>query len=183
MKNIIILIMSIVIGSTGMSTTGKTDIKSVQAIVDRIEDNNIAVVELSYNDEIKLIDVAQEDFVNPKREGEKIDISAIKGRFYTRFNDNDGHGNTQTFYEFRSNDDSVRWILSTEELAGIDNDNSKCSFEELERVENIPDYEFEYTLIYYDNGTNKLNKPCDCPEEWECECEVYDDIFLAVVKN
>lgn len=166
-----------------MSTTGKTDIKSVQAIVDRIEDNNIAVVELSYNDEIKLIDVAQEDFVNPKREGEKIDISAIKGRFYTRFNDNDGHGNTQTFYEFRSNDDSVRWILSTEELAGIDKDNSKCSFEELERVENIPDYESEYTLIYYDNGTNKLNKPCDCPEEWECECEVYDDIFLAVVKN
>lgn len=183
MKNIIVLIMSIVIGSTGMSTTGKTDIKSVQAIVDRIEDNNIAVVELSYNDEIKLIDVAQEDFVNPKREGEKIDISAIKGRFYTRFNDNDGHGNTQTFYEFRSNDDSVRWILSTEELAGIDNDNSKCSFEELERVENIPDYESEYTLIYYDNGTNKLNKPCDCPDGWECECEVYDDIFLAVVKN
>lgn len=183
MKNIIVLITSIVIGSTGMSTTGKTDIKSVQAIVDRIEDNNIAVVELSYNDEIKLIDVAQEDFVNPKREGEKIDISAIKGRFYTRFNDNDGHGNTQIFYEFRSNDDSVRWILSTEELAGIDNDNSKCSFEELERVENIPDYESEYTLIYYDNGTNKLNKPCDCPEEWECECEVYDDIFLAVVKN
>lgn len=183
MKNIIILIMSIVVGSTGMSTTEKTDIKNVQAIVDRIEDNNIAVVELSYNDEIKLIDISQEDFVNPKREGEKINISTIKGRFYTRFKDSDRYGNTQTFYEFRSNDDSIRWILSTEEIAGIDNDNSKCSFEELERVENIPDYESEYTLIYYDNGTDKNNKPCDCPKEWQCECEVYDDIFLAVVKN
>lgn len=165
MKNIIVLIMSIVVGSTGMSAAEKTDIKNVQAIVDRIEDNNIAVVELSYNDEIKLIDISQEDFVNPKREGEKIDISTINGRFYTRFYDNDKSGKTQTFYEFRSNDDTDRWLLS------------------LEQLENIPDYESEYTLIYYNNGTDENNKPCDCPKEWSCECEVCDDIFLTVVKN
>ena len=32
------------------------------------------------------------------------------------------------------------------------------------------------------NGTTTENKNCGCLPEWECECEVYDDLFLSIAE-
>ena len=34
--------------------------------------------------------------------------------------------------------------------------------------------------IMVNNGTTDCT---DCPEEYECECEIYDDIFLGLKEN
>ena len=39
----------------------------------------------------------------------------------------------------------------------------------------------KYLLVFDDKGTTTENKPCDCPTEYECECEVYDDELIAVI--
>lgn len=148
------------------------------AIVKDIKENSISADVIYQGKYVSTIDILKENLNGEKQLYERMEATAIDGKFYTCFADNE-----EILYEFRSNDDTVSWILTTEEIAGVNPDNSKCSFEELERVENIPDYESEYTLIYYDNGTNATNKNCDCPEDWDCECEVYDDIFLAIVKD
>lgn len=68
-------------------------------------------------------------------------------------------------YQFKSNDNTVWWALTAEEIGFI------------------PVEDTEYTLFYDDNGTTIENKNCGCKPEWECECEVYDDIFLGIVKK
>lgn len=136
---------------------------SAYATVDRIEEENYAVLEICLNDEyVKMLDIPQEDFVTPKREGERLELSTVNGKFYTTFTANDYIGREATLYQFRSNDNSVWWALTTEEIG------------------HIPDNNTEYTLIYYNNGTTAENKPCDCLKEWDCECEVYDDIFIDI---
>lgn len=73
---------------------------------------------------------------------------------------NDIYGNK--YYQFKSYDDTVWWALTEEEMGFI------------------PEANKTYTLTYYDNDTTIENKPCDCPPEYYCECEVYDDIFVAI---
>ena len=63
------------------------------------------------------------------------------------------------WYQFKSYDDTVWWALTTETLGFV------------------PEANKTYTLVYYDNGTT------NCTEEFDCECEVYDDIFLTVEAN
>ena len=84
------------------------------------------------------------------------------GKFYGDMELTDTNGNTDTYYQFKSNDNKVWWALSAEEIGFIPNGNT------------------EYTLTYDNNGTTKANKPCDCAPEFECECEVYDDVFLDI---
>ena len=60
------------------------------------------------------------------------------------------------WYQFKSYDDTVWWALTTEDMGFV------------------PEANKTYTLLYYDNGTT------DCTECSECECEVYDDIFLTI---
>lgn len=43
--------------------------------------------------------------------------------------------------------------------------------------------EKDYILKYDNNGTTAENKSCECLPEWECECEVYDDIFLGIFES
>lgn len=137
---------------------------SAYATVDRIEEGNYAVLEICLNDEyMKMIDVPQADFITPKKEGEKLELSVVSGKFYTSFLANDYRGREENLYQFRSDDNSVWWELTEEQIGGI------------------PDNETQYTLIYYNNGTTAENKPCDCLPEWECECEVYDDIFIGMI--
>lgn len=96
----------------------------------------------------------------PNRAG---NIQTVNGRFYLATEMQDMEGNIETLYQFRSDDDSVWWLLSAEEI----------SF--------IPQLLYqEYSLTYDNNGTTPEHKPCDCSPEYECECEVYDDEFLGI---
>lgn len=84
------------------------------------------------------------------------------GAFHGSFEVTDSNGNADTYYQFRSNDCTVWWLLTEEEIGFV------------------PKAGKTYTLSYDDNGTTRENKPCNCDYEDHCECEVYDDIFLGV---
>lgn len=86
----------------------------------------------------------------------------VSGRFYNDMQLFDTNGNKDTYYQFRSNDDSVWWLLTAEEIG--------C----------VPNKSTEYVLVYDNNGTTTTNKPCDCAPEYECECELYDDTFVSI---
>lgn len=82
------------------------------------------------------------------------------GKFTSEFTDNG-----KQYYQFKSHDDTVWWVLSESEIG----------FE--------PSMNKEYILSYCNNGTTKENKPCDCIPEWDCECEVYDDVFIEIYEE
>lgn len=136
---------------------------SSSATVDRIEvgETDYAVVEVYHNGETKMVNIAQEDFNVPKSESEKLDFSMAVGRFTSEFANLQGN----QCYQFKSYDGEVWWCLEVNEIGFI------------------PTMDKKYTLLYYDNGTTKGSKPCYCLPEWDCECEVYDDIFLGIFEE
>ncbi len=93
-------------------------------------------------------------------------IKTTEGEFYTEFDAVNMETNaTEHFYQFRSDDDSVWWILTAEEIGYV------------------PGFETKYALTYDDKGTTAGNKTCDCLPEWECECQLYDDEFIRIKKS
>jgi hypothetical protein len=70
-------------------------------------------------------------------------------------------GQVEEFHQFKADDGQVWWLLSEEEIG-----EEPCG---------------KYLLVFDDKGTTAENKPCDCPTEYECECEVYDDELIAVI--
>jgi hypothetical protein len=86
---------------------------------------------------------------------------STEGRFY---NDgwvlSDTQGNEETYYQFRSDDNETWWLLTEEEIG------------------EVPNTEDKYVLTYHNGGTAEQGSVCDCPPEYECECHVYDDIFI-----
>lgn len=125
-----------------------------EVTIDRIEDNNIAVIEVCYKDNITMVDVPEEDFNETIKEGTKLSASVAIGSFYGCDDDE--------WYQFKSYDDAEWWVLTTEDIGFT------------------PEPTKTYTLIYYDNGTTDCT---ECDESLECECEVYDDIFLTIVSK
>jgi hypothetical protein len=97
------------------------------------------------------IDIAVEDFNNPIAEGNELPISMTIGSFEWL----DGND----WYQFKSYDDTVWWALTTKDIGFV------------------PEANKTYVLMYYDNDTTDCT---ECAEELECECEVYDDIFLGI---
>ena len=89
-------------------------------------------------------------------------VNEVVGKFHNTTELTDSNGNTDIYYQFKSNDNEVWWLLTETEMGFVPNENA------------------EYALTYYNNGTTRESKPCDCPSEWNCECEVYDDIFLGI---
>ena len=130
-------------------------IPAPEVTIDRIENNDTAVIEVSYKNTIKMIDVPTEDFNLPVYEGTKISANTTIGTFTGGFEDWDGN----THYQFKSYDNTVWWAITVEEIGFTPTANKL------------------YTLVYYDNGTTDCY---ECPEEYNCECEVYDDIFLGI---
>ena len=124
------------------------------ATVDRIEDNNIVVLEVYHQRHIHSIDVSAEEFNEKVAEGDKLPLTVIEGSIEWLDGDD--------WYQFISYDNTVWWTLDTETIGFV------------------PDADASYTLFYYDNGTTDCT---DCPEEYECECEIYDDIFLGLKEN
>ena len=124
------------------------------ATIDRIEDNNIVVLEVYHKGDIHTIDVSADAFNKQVTDGEKIPLSVANGSIEWL----DGND----WYQFISYDNTVWWTLNTETLGFV------------------PDADKTYTLFYYDNGTTDCT---ECPKEYDCECEVYDDILLGVREN
>lgn len=87
-------------------------------------------------------------------------IESVTGVFDGSYEATDTNGNVDTYYHFKSDDNRVWWVLTESQLGFVPNANT------------------EYMLTYDNNGTTKENKPCDCVID--CECEVYDDKFVAI---
>lgn len=155
MKNIIIALLIALQITSGAEAS---------AIVDRIEDEIYAVVEVVYGREIKFIDIPMENFNREVKQSQKIDFQTVYGKFYNTI-EAIHNGKNETMYQFRSFDNSVWWLLSESEIGFV------------------PNYNNTYVLMYCDNGTTAENKTCGCPPEWECECELYDDIFLGIFEK
>ena len=134
---------------------------SYKAITTKIHEDDQITVLVNYNGTVKERTVHGYDFNIPVKLSEEIPTQKAQGKFSCGFEDLDG----QTYYQFKSNDDSVWWAVTEKEIG----------FK--------PTTEKEYVLLYCDNGTTIKNKPCDCIPEWECECEVYDDILLGVFER
>ena len=80
---------------------------------------------------------------------------SLTGKFYGHYEATDSNGNTDTYYDFRSDDGSVWWSLTEYQMGFVPKENTK------------------YIFTYDNNGTK------DCSVE-DCECEVYDDTFVAI---
>jgi hypothetical protein len=99
----------------------------------------------------EMVDIEVKDFNNPVAEGNQFPISIAIGSFEWL----DG----EDWYQFKSYDDTIWWALTTKEIGFV------------------PEANKTYALLYYDNGTTDCT---ECAEEFDCECEVYDDIFLTI---
>lgn len=97
-----------------------------------------------------MVDVATEEFNDPISEGNQFSVSKTIGTIECLDGD---------WYQFKSYDDTEWWALTIEDIGFV------------------PEANKTYKLMYYNNGTTDCN---ECPEEFECECEVYDDILLAI---
>lgn len=124
------------------------------ATVDYIE-SNIAHIEISHNEELYYIDIPVEDFNHNLFEGAQFEVSSTLGQFVSDFKDIDGN----VYYQFRSYDDKVWWVLTEGEIGYS------------------PKIFAPYNLVYYNNQTTDC---FDCEPKYDCECEVYDDIFLTI---
>ena len=92
---------------------------------------------------------------------EKPDLTEVDGKFYHTL-DLVNSGTENTYYQFRSHDDSVWWLLTADEIG------------------HAPDFNTEYRLTFYDNGTTKPHETCDCTADMDCECYLYDDEFISI---
>lgn len=125
---------------------------------------------------------------------EESTIVVVRGKFYLTHEgticaspDPAKVGKLETFYQFRSNDGKVWWSLTEEEIGFIPDTLQaliECNIISAGKsIDSLSEIVWnEYILVYDNNGTTVDNKPCDCLPEYECECEVYDDEFITLIK-
>lgn len=140
------------------------------AEVDRTEDNDMAVtlvyVDRGYREDVYQFDIPQvENDIEPsynewKEDGADLDIDVAYGTFYGGYEAVNYKGEKVYLYQFKSYDDEVWWCLEESEIGFIPEDGRS------------------YALVFYQNGTTKENHTC--PEEYDCDCYCYDDIYLGV---
>ena len=127
---------------------------SPTATVDYIE-SDIAHIEINHNNELYYVDIPLEDFNHNLFEGSQFKVSSTIGQFTNCFEDIDG----EIYYQFKSYDNTVWWANTKSEIGYI------------------PELNKPYEMVYYNNQTTDC---FDCEPRYDCECEVYDDIFLFV---
>ena len=98
------------------------------AYVDRIEDNNIVVIDVECG-EMKEVPIS--DFNQKVKEGDRINSKTVVGSITNTFEDLDGN----TYYQFKTYDNEVWWCITADEIGFV------------------PIEGKEYILCYYDNGT------------------------------
>ena len=109
-----------------------------------------------------MLDILAEDINGEVSGGVEIPVLSSEGKFYGDMICTNNQGVKDKYYQFKSDDDTVWWILTAEEIGFIPNTNDK------------------YVLHYTNNGTVKETEVCDCLPEWDCECYLYDDIFFHI---
>lgn len=136
--------------------------KKVSVVVEKI-DNKVVTTEIYINngnrEDIYQFDIYESDFNFKVFEGEKLTPDISIGTFTGKYTSWDGT-KYSTYYEFRSYDNTSWWDLEEKDIGFIPIEGKR------------------YTLVSYNNGTTKENH--DCPEEYDCECYLYDDVFLGV---
>lgn len=132
-------------------------------LIDKVEDG-IVKIEVSCNEETYITEVSETEFNSPVKDNQTLPFTEVRGRFHNIMENINYYGEKVTHYQFKAFDDSVWWLLTENEIG------------------EIPDFESAYVLRFFDNGTTAENKTCDCLPEWECECELYDDIFLGITR-
>lgn len=155
MTKLIALIMALTLTTTSVrETESKTTVTKIH------EDDQITVL-VDYKGNVKKKVLHGYDFNIPVVLHEDIPTETVVGKFTSEFTDLDG----KRYYQFKSHDDTVWWALTESE------------------IEFIPSLQKDYALLYCNNGTTKENKPCNCVAELECECEVYDDVFIEIYEE
>lgn len=144
-------------------TLGMASATNYNVVLTEIYEDDQIKISVSYDGNVKEKIMHSYDFNNldELRLSKEIEAEKSVGKFTKGFKDIDGN----TYYQFKSNDDSTWWTLTETEIG----------FK--------PSAEKEYVLLYSNNGTTAEGKPCDCLPEWECECEVYDDIFFGIFES
>lgn len=152
MKNIFIKAIATRVLTFALALSTVT-VPTPQAVVDRIEDG-IVTVEVSAGDAIQMFNIDRADFNSEVAECDSIDVLTVKGSFIRTFTDVYG----QVYFLFRSYDKEVQWALKPEQIGFT------------------PTKGKSYYLTYCNNGTT------DCAERetLDCECYLYDDLFLGV---
>lgn len=158
-------VLAVIIGVLMIIPSSSEPVENGQVVVvDRIE-GDYAVVEFSKGETIKTLDILTDDINGNVSEGMKIPLCAVEGKFYGDMICADYKGAEDTYYQFKSDDNTVWWVLTAEEIGHIPNTTDK------------------YILYYTDNGTTKESQVCDCLPEWDCECYLYDDIFFYIERD
>ena len=141
MKSILIFTLSLLTAAAPFPATAEDP---VYATVDRVEEAEWAVLEICINDEyFAMADVNQAEFNAQKREGERFELSVIKGKFYARYQTKDKRGCVEIVHRFISSDGDVEYALTEEEIGFR------------------PNYKTEYNMILYDNGTPRESAAYD----------------------
>lgn len=160
------MLKSILVGILSAGLFFNPPVPKITAEVDRTEDGDYAVtlvyVDRGYREDYYQFDIPQEDYNERKADGEDLEVDVAVGTFMAdTFEAMSGATKeVEKYYQFKSYDDEVWWCLTEEDMGFI------------------PEAGKEYVLAYYQNGTTKDNH--ECPEEYECDCYCYDDIFLGV---
>lgn len=92
-------------------------------------------------------------------------VVQTEGRFYGSVEAETLEEKSEVLYQFRSDDNETWWLLTEHEIGHVPNNKDK------------------YILIFNNNGTTKANPPCTCKPDDDCECFVYDDVFLKIVRT
>lgn len=96
-----------------------------------------------------------EAYIEDAHVGKNLNPKSVYGTFRHQWREG-----KEIYYQFESYDGDCIWVLTEAEMGFVP-------------TENKP-----YVLVYDDNkDTKKTHK---CPEEYECDCYTYDDLFLGV---
>lgn len=162
MKRVVLVIIIGIVAIT-LSSGVQVNVDVARAVIDRIE-GDYTMVSFSKGRTHKEIDIPNWDINRELSEGVEIPVTAIEGKFYDKMVHDEYQDTEGVYYQFKSDDNEVLWLLTSDEIGHIPNTNDK------------------YILYYTDNGTAKENSNCDCSPEMDCECYLYDDIFFHVEK-
>ena len=159
------MLKSILVGILSAGLFFNPPVPKITAEVDRTEDGDFAVtlvyVDRGYREDYYQFDIPQEDYNERKADGEDLEVDVAVGTFSGDiFEMTDINMKKDMYYQFKSYDNEVWWCLTEKDMGFIPKEGK------------------EYVLAFYQNGTTKDNH--ECPEEYDCDCYCYDDIFLGV---
>lgn len=157
-------ILAAILGLIMVASSPVSSDNHAKIVVDHFE-GDFAVVEFSNDTTVKTLGILADEINGEIMEGMEIPVTAVEGKFYGDLTCKNYQGIENVYYQFRSDNDTVWWVLTIEEIG------------------HIPNADDKYILYYTDNGTVKGDPVCDCLPEWDCECYLYDDIFFYIERG